>query len=114
MAYQTVPAANTALLIDTVASSRGIPGNGAARGYDRHDVRANAQCVHQTAFASGATNDLVGWIAGALSFYNATFYRHFHAWHHRYTQDPGRDPELISPPDRAGDRPSAASLNSGP
>jgi len=98
MAYQTVPAANTALLIDTVASSRGIPGNGAARGYDRHDVRANAQCVHQTAFASGATNDLVGWIAGVLSFYNATFYRHFHAWHHRYTQDPARDPELISRP----------------
>ena len=103
MAYQTVPAANTALLIYTVASSRGIPGSCAARGYDRHDVRANARCVHQTAFASRATNDLVGWIAGVLSFYNATFYRHFHAWHHRYTQDPGRDPELISPPDRAGD-----------
>jgi hypothetical protein len=61
-----------------------------------------------------AANDLVGWIAGVLSFYNATFYRHFHAWHHRYTQDPARDPELIYPPDRAGDRPSAASLNSGP
>ena len=114
MAYQTVPAANTALLIDTVASSRGIPGNGAARVYDRHDVRANARCVHQTAFASRAANDLVGWIAGVLSFYNATFYRHFHAWHHRYTQDPARDPELIYPPDRAGDRPSVTSLNSGP
>jgi fatty acid desaturase len=70
--------------------------------------------VYQTAFASRAANDLVGWIAGVLSFYNATFYRHFHAWHHRYTQDPARDPELIYPPDRAGDRPSAASLNSSP
>src|SRR5205814_9551239 len=28
---------------------------------------------------------------------NATYYRHFHAWHHRYTQDPERDPELIFP-----------------
>jgi hypothetical protein len=72
--------------------------------------------THRTAiaFASRAANDLVGWIAGVLSFYNATFYRHFYAWHHRYTQDPARDPELIYPPDRAGDRPSAASLNSGP
>jgi fatty acid desaturase len=55
------------------------------------------ECVHRTAFASRAANDVVGWIAGVLSFYNATFYRHFHAWHHRYTQDPTRDPELIYP-----------------
>jgi fatty acid desaturase len=39
----------------------------------------------------------LAWIAGVLSFYNATFYRHFHAWHHRYAQDPERDPELIFP-----------------
>jgi fatty acid desaturase len=31
-----------------------------------------------------------------LSFYNSTFY-YFHVWHHRYTQDPERDPELINP-----------------
>jgi len=37
-----------------------------------------------------------------LSFYNSTFYRHFHAWHHRYTQDPARDPELMNP--KAGSR----------
>src|SRR5437868_10796036 len=55
------------------------------------------ECVHRTAFASRRANDLVGWIAGVLSFYNATYYRHFHAWHHRYTQDPERDPELIFP-----------------
>jgi fatty acid desaturase len=42
-------------------------------------------------------NEAVGWIAGVLSFYNSTFYRHYHAWHHRYTQDPERDPELIYP-----------------
>jgi hypothetical protein len=60
------------------------------------------ECVHRTAFASRLANDLVGWIAGVLSFYNSTFYRHFHAWHHRYTQDPARDPELMNP--KAGSR----------
>ena len=55
------------------------------------------ECVHRTAFASRRANDLVGWVAGVLGFYNATYYRHFHAWHHRYTQDPERDPELMFP-----------------
>jgi fatty acid desaturase len=55
------------------------------------------ECVHRTAFASRWANDAVGWIAGVLGFYNATYYRHFHAWHHRYTQDLERDPELIFP-----------------
>jgi fatty acid desaturase len=60
------------------------------------------ECVHRTAFASRTANLAVGWLAGVLSFYNATYYRHFHAWHHRYTQDPARDPELMYP--KAGDR----------
>jgi fatty acid desaturase len=55
------------------------------------------ECVHRTAFASPAANAAVGWIAGVVSFYNATFYRFYHAWHHRYTQDPARDPELMFP-----------------
>ena len=55
------------------------------------------ECVHRTAFASRTVNDIVGWVAGMLSFYNLTFFRHFHAWHHRYTQDPARDPELMNP-----------------
>src|SRR5205823_3738256 len=46
---------------------------------------------------SRRANDAIGWIAGILTFFNATYYRHFHAWHHRYTQDPERDPELIFP-----------------
>jgi len=55
------------------------------------------ECVHRTAFASRRANDAVGWIAGVLGFYNSTYYRYFHAWHHRYTQDPARDPELMFP-----------------
>src|SRR5206468_6592458 len=27
----------------------------------------------------------------------SSFYWHFHSWHHRYTQDPARDPELMFP-----------------
>jgi fatty acid desaturase len=52
------------------------------------------ECVHRTAFANNRTNDLVGWVAGLLSFYNGTFYRRYHKWHHRYTRIPGKDPEL--------------------
>jgi fatty acid desaturase len=52
------------------------------------------ECVHRTAFKTNALNDAVGWFAGLLSFYNSTFYRHYHGWHHRFTQIPGKDPEL--------------------
>lgn len=55
------------------------------------------ECVHKTAFKSRWLNETVGWIAGALCFYNFTYYRRYHAWHHRYTQDPDRDPELSDP-----------------
>ena len=52
------------------------------------------ESVHRTAFKSRWLNNAVGWFAGLLSFYNSTFYRHYHGWHHRFTQLPGKDPEL--------------------
>ncbi len=55
------------------------------------------ECVHRTAFATAAVNDAVAWFAGLLSGYNSTFYRRYHKWHHRYTQIPGKDPELGDP-----------------
>lgn len=55
------------------------------------------ECVHRTAFANKRLNDLVAWSAGILSFYNSTFYRRYHKWHHRYTQIEGKDPELEDP-----------------
>lgn len=55
------------------------------------------ECVHRTAFASVLWNEICGWIAGLLSFYSFTYYRYYHTWHHRYTQDPERDPELMDP-----------------
>lgn len=53
------------------------------------------ECVHKTAFATPVYNEIFGWFAGVISFYNFTFYRYYHTWHHRYTQDPLRDPELM-------------------
>src|SRR6187402_356410 len=52
------------------------------------------ESVHRTAFESRWLNDAVGWFAGLLSFYNSSFYRPYHGWHHRFTQLAGQDPEL--------------------
>ncbi|MFO0999204.1 MAG: fatty acid desaturase [Planctomycetaceae bacterium] len=52
------------------------------------------ECVHRTAFATTMLNEAFGWFFGLMSFYNFHFYRHYHTWHHRYTQDPEKDPEL--------------------
>jgi fatty acid desaturase len=53
--------------------------------------------VHRTAFRTAWANDAVGWFAGLCSGYSSTFYRHYHGWHHRFTQIPGKDPELEDP-----------------
>ena len=55
------------------------------------------ECCHRTAFRGKRLNDAVAWLMGLLSFYNATFYRRYHQWHHRYTHQPGLDPELDDP-----------------
>lgn len=52
------------------------------------------EAVHRTAFANNRLNDIVGWFAGLLSYYNSTYFRYFHKWHHLYTRIPGKDPEL--------------------
>jgi fatty acid desaturase len=56
------------------------------------------ETMHQTAFASRRANAVVGWLTAAPSLLNAQFYTVFHAAHHRHTQIPGRDPELLTPP----------------
>ncbi len=52
------------------------------------------ECSHGTAFSNDRLNKVVGWFAGVLSLYNSIFYRHYHKWHHKYTQIAGKDPEL--------------------
>ena len=56
------------------------------------------ECGHRTAFAGKGLNDAVAWWAGVLSFYNADYYRRYHQWHHRFTHQPGLDPELEEHP----------------
>ncbi|MBM4443003.1 MAG: fatty acid desaturase [Candidatus Rokubacteria bacterium] len=59
------------------------------------------ECVHASAFRRRRLNAIVAWLAGLGILYNATYYRQFHFAHHRYAQDPTRDPELIvAPPPR--------------
>ncbi len=58
------------------------------------------ECIHRTAFKTRALNDVFGWLAGVLCFYNSTYYRRYHTWHHRFTQDTQRDPELMTPKPR--------------
>lgn len=55
------------------------------------------ECVHTTAFAARPLNNAVAWGAGLLSFYNSTFFRYYHKWHHLYTRVPDKDPELTDP-----------------
>ena len=57
------------------------------------------ESVHYTAFKSRWLNDLAAFLSAAAIFNIGTYYRHFHLAHHRYTQDPARDPELIAQPE---------------
>ncbi len=56
------------------------------------------ETMHLTAFASRRANEVVGWLVSCPSLMNWHFYAAFHLAHHRFTQDPARDPELIVPP----------------
>lgn len=61
------------------------------------------ETIHWTAFRSRPLNDLVAWVCGAVLVLPPLYFRCFHFAHHRYTQDPQRDPELAMPkPDSLG------------
>jgi fatty acid desaturase len=59
------------------------------------------ECIHRTAFSSRAYNDAFGFVAGLLLLLPQEYFRAFHFAHHRFTQDPARDPELASPKPRS-------------
>lgn len=61
------------------------------------------ETMHLTAFASRRANAVAGWLAACPSLLNWHFYTAFHLAHHRFTQDPARDPELTPPPPKALD-----------
>jgi fatty acid desaturase len=55
------------------------------------------ETIHRTAFRSRRLNDAVAWFCGAVLVLPPDYFRAFHFAHHRYTQDPERDPELAVP-----------------
>ena len=52
------------------------------------------ECTHRTPFATPAWNDVVGRICGFLLLLPFEWFRYFHLAHHRWTNLPGKDPEL--------------------
>ena len=56
------------------------------------------ETVHYTAFRSRWINRAVSAACGWVLMLPPRYFRAFHLEHHRYTQDPERDPELAVPP----------------
>lgn len=56
------------------------------------------ESVHYGSFRTRWMANVLAFFSGAAILNNAGFYRHYHTAHHRYTQDPARDPELITSP----------------
>jgi fatty acid desaturase len=54
------------------------------------------ESVHYGSFKTRWMADVLSFLSGAAILNNAGFYRHYHMAHHRYTQDPARDPELVT------------------
>lgn len=61
------------------------------------------ETMHLTAFRNRRANAVAGWLAACPSLLNWHFYADFHLAHHRFTQNPERDPELSPPPPAALD-----------
>jgi fatty acid desaturase len=52
------------------------------------------ETIHQTAFRTAWLNEAVARAASFMLALPADWFRYFHFAHHRFTQDPDRDPEL--------------------
>ncbi len=53
------------------------------------------ECIHYTAFASRKLNDMVAAFCGFVLLIPFRYFRAFHYGHHRHTQNPQLDPELV-------------------
>ncbi len=56
------------------------------------------ECTHKTAFKTLWLNEFVGYLTGLILFQPFNWFRYFHLAHHRFVNDPVRDPELIGHP----------------
>lgn len=55
------------------------------------------ESIHRTAFRSRGFNDAIGFVVGLILMLPREYFRAFHFAHHRFTQDPAKDPELAVP-----------------
>ena len=55
------------------------------------------ETVHATPFKSNWLNTYVGRVCSIIIFLPMTWFRYFHLAHHKYTHQPGKDPELNTP-----------------
>ncbi|WP_108881364.1 fatty acid desaturase [Anderseniella sp. Alg231-50] len=55
------------------------------------------ETVHRTPFRNVWLNRLAGRICSVVLILPADWFRYFHLAHHRFTQEPGKDPELAEP-----------------
>ncbi len=56
------------------------------------------ECTHKSPFRTDWINECAGWVAGFLIVQPFLWFRCFHLEHHRFTNDPERDPELVGKP----------------
>ena len=54
------------------------------------------ETTHRTPFRTPQLNDVVGWLAGLPILLPLLWFRYFHLAHHRFTNQPGKDPELLA------------------
>ena len=55
------------------------------------------EAVHKTPFRSAWLNRAAAWGGGLVYGLPPVWFHHYHMAHHRFTQDPARDPELSDP-----------------
>ena len=56
------------------------------------------ECTHATPFADPRISMIVGHLISPFLLLPFTWFRYFHLAHHRYTNDPARDPEIADDP----------------
>lgn len=56
------------------------------------------ECTHQTPFRTPWLNDLIGHAIAPVIALPFVWFRYFHLAHHKYTNDPARDPEIAGHP----------------
>ena len=55
------------------------------------------EAIHRTAFRTRSLNLIAAELGGLVMVLPPRYFRAFHFAHHRHTQDPERDPELLAP-----------------